>query len=91
MSSSAAVAEISNDQTTNVESKALKLQSAAIQLEKNMIKDKVSNGLKRKLSDEVKMEVANLDKESNMVSIIHSISCNDNQCVLLRFVTRHFF
>ena len=70
MSSSAAIARILNSQTTNTDNKASKLQSTAIALEKNMIKDKVSNGLKRKLSDDVKMEIANLDKENNMVCIV---------------------
>ena len=73
MSSSAAIARILNSQRTNVENKASKLQSVSIELEKNMIKDKVSNGLKRKLSDEVKIEVSNLDKENNMVCVIDAL------------------
>ena len=85
MASSAALAAMLNDKPTKAEAKkaglikhennlASSLQSNACKLDKELKKDAIEKGLRRKLSDEIKEEVADLSKESKVVCCI-SIKC----------------
>ena len=82
MSSSAAIAKLLLNQPTKTKVKqagiikhdslSANLQQNACELEKNIKKDKIEQGLRRKYSDQVMEKKDNLDKENKMVWIMHA-------------------